>query len=96
MSEQLRQNSKNGALLDATFQSRSRERTTASFISGGALGERIAILSRTRVSCAPAKAGASRAGQDRGSLADTGRRAMKDKIGQGPLNQSQTLGSVSV
>jgi hypothetical protein len=37
--------------------SRSRESTTRHSSQGGELGERIAILSRTRVSCAPAEAG---------------------------------------
>ena len=36
-----------------------------------------------RVSLASAEAGASRAGQDRGRLADIGRREMNGKIGQG-------------
>jgi hypothetical protein len=40
MSEQLRQNSKNGPPLEVSFQSRLRERTTAPFSARrGALGE---------------------------------------------------------
>ena len=57
-------------IFQSAFQSWSRESTTRHSAQGGELGERIAILFRTRASCAPAEPVCERPGQDRGRLAD--------------------------